>query len=200
MSPDNNKDNSKLGSDIDLSPQLNIALRSELLLLVTMGIKESVERLNTKLECYLPLPTTSAVDSSANRQLSSACSSSANSNLLHNSINNSIISSINPINPIGNKHVVDNNNNNSEVQISVEGNTERSSSASSFNLNLLTAPRPSNINNITDVFDNSHHRNKSYLSSAFNGIISSLLGTHVPGMYYYTINTTHYLFIRIYTR
>ena len=39
-------------TDYDLSPQLNFALRSELLLLVSMGIKESVVRLRRDYVCY----------------------------------------------------------------------------------------------------------------------------------------------------
>jgi hypothetical protein len=41
----NTNENKETSSDYDLSPQLNFALRSELLLLVSMGIKESVLRL-----------------------------------------------------------------------------------------------------------------------------------------------------------
>eukprot|EP01038_Epipyxis_sp_PR26KG_P008868 gene8868-11962_t len=166
-------------TDVDLSPQLNFALRSELLLLVTQGIKESVERMNRR---------GNIVNSYSNNNVDYHQVYDKNIN-----IDNDIRSDVeNPlVRASAEQHnYYPPNNNNNRNNNSVEGVQNQAKSYDSEKYSNI-----SNHNSFNYSFNNNNNNNNNIyrLSSSGNSFgkfssnalktMNSLLGIYVPGDY-----------------
>lgn len=149
--------------DFDVSPQLNLALRKEVLDLVTMGIKESVQRMQQR---HCTVPSSPLPDHQAKTKEPESVSESSLSSLrsiyTHSSMQSSVLGAAGGV------------------------YTPRMSNASAIeegrgmNLPKVYVPPAAPAPNMVQSF--LYNSKSSTLSSALHGLLS-VVGTHLPGEY-----------------